>query len=108
MRFRVLKVGLMFGESLVNGFVTLGIVVIEEDGLYGRVDVGNIGLLYNRLWCPFPREESDYLEVVADEWSSARWTEKEIAPGVIRTESEVNCNAGLGCVMEVDCSYRSE
>ena len=49
MRFRVLKVGLMFGESLVNGFVTLGIVVIEEDGLYGRVDVGNIGLLYNRL-----------------------------------------------------------
>ena len=81
MRFRVRKVGLMFGESLVNGFATLGIVVIEDDGLYGGVDVGNIGLLYNGLWCPFPRDESDYLEVVADEWGSARWTEKEIAPG---------------------------
>jgi hypothetical protein len=46
----------MFGESLVDGFATLGIVVIEDDGLYGGVDVGNIGLLYNRLWCPFPRD----------------------------------------------------
>ena len=34
----------MFGESLVDGFATLGIVVIEEDGLYGGVDVGNIAL----------------------------------------------------------------
>ena len=93
----------MFGESLVNGFVTLRIVVIEEDGLYSGVDVGN-----NRLWCPFPWDESDYLEVVADEWSSARWAEKEIAPGVIRTESKVDCDAGLGCMMEVDCSFRSE
>ena len=108
MRFRVLKVGLMFGESLVNGFVTLRIVVIEEDGLYSEVDVGNICLLYNRLWCPFPWDESDYLEVVADERSSARWAEKEIAPGVIRTESKVDCNAGLGCMMEVDRSFRSE
>ena len=98
----------MFGESLVNDFVTLGIVVIKEDGLYGKVDVGSIGLLYNRLWCPFPRDESDYLEVVADKWSSARWTGKEIAPGVIRTESEVDCNAGLGCVMEVDFGFRSK
>jgi hypothetical protein len=46
----------MFGESLVDGFATLGIVVIEDDGLYGGVDVGNIGLLYNRLWCPLPRD----------------------------------------------------
>jgi hypothetical protein len=56
LRFRVRKVGLMFGESLVDGFATLGIVVIEDDGLYGGVDVGNIGLLYNRLWCPLPRD----------------------------------------------------
>ena len=98
----------MFGESLVNGFVTLGIVVIEEDGLYGRVDVGNIGLLYNRLWCPFPRDESDYLEVVADEGSSARRTEKKIATGMIRAESEIDCDAGFGCMMEVDSSFRSE
>ena len=34
----------MFGESLINGFATLGIVIIEDDGLYGGVDVGNIGL----------------------------------------------------------------
>ena len=39
---------------------------------------------------------------MADEWSSARWTEKEIAP----TESKVDCNAGLRCVMEVDSSFR--
>ena len=108
MRFRVLKVGLMFGESLVSGFVALRIVVIEEDGLYSGVDVGNICLLYKRLWCPFPWDESDYLEVIADEWSSARWAEKEIAPGLIRTESKVDCNAGLGCMMEVNCSFRSE
>ena len=98
----------MFEESLVNGFVALRIVVIEENGLYSGVDVGNIGLLYNRLWCPFPWDESDDLEVVADERSSARWAEKEIAPGVIRTESKVDCNTGLGCMMEVDCSFRSE
>jgi hypothetical protein len=36
-------------ESLINGFATLGIVIIEDVGLYGGVDVGNIGLLYNRL-----------------------------------------------------------
>lgn len=48
------------------------------------------------------------MEVVADEWGSARWTEKEIAPGVIRTESEVDCDAGLRCVMEVDSSFRGE
>ena len=98
----------MFVESLINGFSTLRIVVIEEDGLYSGVDVGNICLLYNRLWCPFPWDESDDLEVVADERCSARWAEKEIAPGVIRTESKVDCNTGLGCMMEVDCSFRSE
>ena len=36
-------------ESLINGFATLGIVSIEDVGLYGGVDVGNISLLYNRL-----------------------------------------------------------
>jgi hypothetical protein len=48
------------------------------------------------------------LEVVADEGSSARRTEKEIAPGMIRVKSEVDSDAGLGCMMEVDSSFRSE
>jgi len=36
-------------ESFINGFATLGIVIIEDVDLYGGVDVGNIGLLYNWL-----------------------------------------------------------
>ena len=93
----------MFEESLVNGFVALRVVVIEEDGLYSGVDVGNICLLYNRLWCPFPWDESDDLEVVTDERSSARWAEKEVAPGEVGRERawhrwctwEVGCREGL-------------
>ena len=57
------------GNKLVDCLVMLRVVVTEDDILVGRVDVGYVSLLEDRLGFPFEGEDGNDFEIAPYEWA---------------------------------------
>ena len=86
---------------MVDGFVLLGIIVTKKDVFVGGIDVLDIGLLEDSFGFPSKRYEGDDLEVATDEGVGTRRRVKDVVARMVMAVSEVNSNAGLRDVVDV-------
>ena len=91
---------------MVDGFVQLGIISTKEDVFVGGIDVLDIGLLEDCFGLPSKRYEGDDLEVATDEGVGTRRRVKDVVARVVMAVSEVNSNAGLRDVVDVQVQPR--
>ena len=59
--------GELSGVSLIDGFVRLRKVVVEDDVRLGWDEIGDVGLLNDSTWFPVEWDEADWFKDFTDE-----------------------------------------